>query len=156
VRTGKYDMSTLEKKIYKEVTVNPNVTQDYGVSSRTYRGFSTVSDEASSFVLYDLALIKQDIINNFHVRQGELLSNPEFGTIIWDILFEPLTEQLKNAIVENVTQIVNSDPRVQVDSIIIDQYESGIMIDVTLVYLPYNIAESMRLTFDENNGFTSR
>ena len=148
-------MSTLEKKLYKEITVRPNVKPDYGVGSKTYRGFSTVNSEATSFVLYDMQLIKQDIINNFHIRQGELLSNPEFGTIIWDVLFEPLTEQLKNAIVENVTQIINSDPRVSVDSIIVDQYESGILIDATLVYLTYNIAESMRLTFDENNGFVT-
>ena len=148
-------MSTLEKKLYKEITVRPNVKADYGISSRTYRGFSTVNPGATSFVLYDIELIKQDIINNFHIRQGELLSNPEFGTIIWDVLFEPLTDQLKNAIVENVTQIVNSDPRVNVDSVIVDQFESGILIDATLVYLPYNIAESMRLTFDENNGFVT-
>jgi|TARA_R110000803_G_scaffold177360_1_gene239764 phage baseplate assembly protein W len=149
-------MSTLEKKLYSEITIRPNVKADYGVGTRTYRGFSTVNSEASSFVLYDIELIKQDIINNFHVRQGELLSNPEFGTIIWDIIFEPLTEQLKNAITENVTQIINSDPRVQVDSISIDQYDSGIQLDATLVYLPYNIAERMQLTFDENNGFTSQ
>jgi phage baseplate assembly protein W len=148
-------MSTLEKKLYKEITVRPNVKADYGISSRTYRGFSTVNPDATSFVLYDIELIKQDIINNFHIRQGELLSNPEFGTIIWDVLFEPLTDQLKNAIIENVTQIVNSDPRVNVDSVIVDQFESGILIDATLVYLPYNIAESMRLTFDENNGFVT-
>lgn len=148
-------MSSLEKKLYKEITVRPNVKADYGIGSKTYRGFSTINPEATSFVLYDKELIKQDIINNFHIRQGELLSNPEFGTIIWDVLFEPLTDQLKNAIVENTTQIVNSDPRVSVDSVIIDQYESGILIDVTLVFLPYNIAESMRLTFDENNGFVT-
>lgn len=148
-------MSSLEKKLYKEITVRPNVKPDYGVASKTYRGFSTVSPEATSFVLYDIELIKQDIINHFHIRQGELLSNPEFGTIIWDVIFEPLTDQLKNAIVENVTQIINSDPRVSVDSIIVDQYESGILIDATLVYLTYNIAENMRLTFDENNGFVT-
>jgi phage baseplate assembly protein W len=148
-------MSSLEKKLYKEITVKSNAKPDYGIGSKTYRGFSTVSPEATSFVLYDMELIKQDIINNFHIRQGELLSNPEFGTIIWDVLFEPLTDQLKNAIVENVTQIINSDPRVSVDSVIVDQYESGILIDATLVYLTYNIAESMRLTFDENNGFVT-
>ena len=148
-------MSTLEKKLYKEITVQGNTRPDYGVGSKTYRGFSTVNSEASSFVLYDIPLIKQDIINNFHIRQGELLSNPEFGTIIWDVLFEPLTEQLKNAIIENVTQIVNSDPRVSVDSVIVDQYENGILIDVSLVFLTYNIAEQMRLTFDENAGFVT-
>ena len=149
-------MSTAEKKIYKEITVKGSGTsQDYGIKSRTYRGFSTVNPDATSYVLYDMELIKQDIINNFHIRQGELLSNPEFGTIIWDVLFEPLTERLQTAIAENITQVINSDPRVSVDSITVDQYESGIQIECTLTYLPYNISESMRLTFDENNGFAS-
>lgn len=148
-------MSTIEKKLYKEITVKGSKAVDYGVSSKTYRGFSTVSPAATSHVLYDIELIKQDIINNFHIRQGELLSNPEFGTIIWDVIFDPLTEQLKDAITKNVTQIVNSDPRVAVNSVTVDQYESGIQIEASLVFLPYNIAEQMRLRFDENNGFVS-
>ena len=116
---------------------------------------STVDPNANSFNLYDLALIKQDIINMFHIRQGEKLENPEFGTIVWDALYEPLTEQLKEAIAENVTQIVNYDPRVTVNNVTIDQYESGLQINVSMTYLPYNISESLLLTFDQNAGFIS-
>ena len=104
-------------------------------------------------MLYDLALIKQDILNHFHIRQGEKLSDPEFGTIIWDVLFDPLTEQLKEAIVNNVTAIVNYDPRVQVTNVAIDQYESGLQIEIDLSYLPYNISENLKLQFDQNAGF---
>ena len=147
-------MSSLEKNLYKQVTVKSNKRlQDKGISGRAYRGISTVNPENSSTVLYDLALIKQDLLNHFHIRQGEKLSDPEFGTIIWDALFEPLTDQMKDAIKENVTQIVNYDPRVSVNQIIVDQYESGIQIEISLIYLPYNIAENMRLQFDENAGF---
>tara|TARA_R110000851_G_scaffold87922_6_gene191704 strand:+ start:1780 stop:2229 length:450 start_codon:yes stop_codon:yes gene_type:complete len=146
-------MSTLEKKLYKEITVKGTTRPDYGIGEKTYKGFSTVNPDNNGFKLYDLTLVKQDIINNFHIRQGELLSNPNFGTIIWDILYEPLTENLKQVIAENVTTIINYDPRVSVSSITVDQYESGLQIDATIVFLPYNIAENMRLTFDQNNGF---
>lgn len=147
-------MSTLEKNLYKQITVKSNKrTQDRGIGSRAYRGISTVNPENSSTVLYDLALIKQDLLNHFHIRQGEKLSDPEFGTIIWDALFEPLTDDMRNAIKDNVTEIVNYDPRVSVNSITVDQYESGIQIEVSLVYLPYNISESLKLRFDENAGF---
>jgi phage baseplate assembly protein W len=78
--------------------------------------------------------------------------NPEFGTIIWDAIHEPLTEDMKEAIAKNVTTVVNSDPRIVVSNIVIDSYESGIVIDVDLMYLPYNISESLRLTFDEESG----
>ena len=146
-------MSTLEKKLYKEITVKGTTRPDYGIGEKTYRGFSTVNPDNVGFQLYDLQIVKQDIINHFHIRQGELLSNPNFGTIIWDILYEPLTENIKQIIAENVTTIINYDPRVSVTSIIIDQYESGLQIEATLLFLPYNIVENMQLTFDQNNGF---
>jgi phage baseplate assembly protein W len=48
--------------------------------------------------MYDFALIKQDLINRLSVRKGERVENPEFGTIIYDVLFEPLTEAVKQAV----------------------------------------------------------
>ena len=99
-----------------------------------------------------MALIKQDIINHFHVRQGERLMNPEFCTIIWDVIFEPLTDDLRTLITKNVEDIINYDPRVRVDDIIITSYENGIQIECDLTYLPYNISESMRFKFDQDNG----
>ena len=147
-------MSSLEKNLYKQVTVKPNKrNQDQGIGSRAYRGISTVNPNNSSTVLYDLQLIKQDLLNHFHIRQGEKLSDPEFGTIIWDILFEPLTDQLRDAIIKNVSRIINYDPRANVDDITVSTYESGIQIECTLTYLPYNISETMRLKFDEDAGF---
>jgi phage baseplate assembly protein W len=147
-------MSTQEKKLYKEVTVKSNKRPSAPVESRAYRGISTVNSDGNSFSLYDIALIKQDIINHFHIRVGEKLENPGFGTIIWDVLFEPMTSALKEAIANNVTEIINYDPRVQVDQVTVDTYESGIMIECVLTYLPYNISESMRMKFDEDNAIT--
>ena len=146
-------MSTIEKNLYKRIAVISNTNRPKPVvSSKAYRGLSTVNPAQKSTTLYDLALIKQDLINHFHIRQGEKLENPEFGTIIWDALYEPFTDDLKKAIAENVTNIVNYDPRLQVNGISVSTYESGIQIEVDLTYLPYNISEKMRLDFDENNG----
>jgi len=147
-------MSSLEKKLFKDITVKGNKrTDSYELGSKYYRGISTVNPNNTNPVLYDMALIKQDIINHFHIRQGEKLSDPTFGTIIWDVLFEPLTPGLKDAITQNITRIVNADPRVKVKNVTVDQFESGIQIEIDLEYLPYNISERMKLTFDENAGF---
>jgi phage baseplate assembly protein W len=148
-------MSTLEKNLYKRINVDTPQSKQRASASTTYRSISTVNPESDGFKLYDLAVIKQDIINHFHIRQGEKLENPEFGTIIWDVLFDPLTENLKSAIVENVEDIINYDPRVQVDQVIVDEYESGIQIECVLIYLEYSIAETMRLQFDQDNGLLS-
>lgn len=144
-------MATSDKPLYKNITVGA-ANEQTPVTSKQYRGISTVDSDRASFKLYDINLIKQDIINHFHIRQGEKLENPTFGTIIWDILFEPLTDSLRDAIIQNVTDIVNYDPRVSVDSVVVDAFESGIQIDCSLTYLPYNISETMRLRFDQSSG----
>jgi len=148
-------MSSLEKELYKRINISQNKADKRPASSAKYRSISTVNPSNDSFNLYDLAVIKQDIINHFHIRQGEKLENPEFGTIIWDVLFDPLTESLKSAITENVQNILKYDPRVTIDNIIVDEYESGIQIECVLIYLDYSIAETMRLQFDQENGLLS-
>ena len=147
-------MSTIEKKLFKEIEVKGSQpVNPYEAGTKFYRGISTVNPENPNPVLYDLALIKQDIINHFHIRQGEKLSDPSFGTIIWDALFEPLTDGMKDAITQNVTRVVSADPRVRIKSVIVDQFESGLQVEINLEYLPYNIEETMRLTFDQNAGY---
>lgn len=141
-----------KKSLYKIPTIASQSGPVSPVKSRTYRGMSTISDETQGTKLYDIALIKQDIINHFHIRYGEKLENPEFGTIIWDVLYDPLTDALKEAIVKNASDIVNYDPRVQVDRITVDSYESGIQIECDLTYLPYSISETLQFRFDRENG----
>jgi phage baseplate assembly protein W len=147
----KYDMST-EKQLYKTPSVSAQRTVQSPITAKAYRGMSTVSDEAQGVKLYDIALIKQDLVNHFHIRYGEKLENPGFGTIIWDILYDPLTDALKEAIVKNVSDIINYDPRVSVQRIIVDSYESGIQIECDLMYIPYSISETLQFRFDRQNG----
>jgi phage baseplate assembly protein W len=146
-------MSALEKKLYKEISVKsvrsrPNAA----ASAPIYKGFSTVNSTSNSPALYDIALIKQDLINHFHIRQGERLEQPTFGTIIWDMIFEPLTDDTKDLIIKNVEEIINYDPRLVAEQVIVTTYESGIQIECRLTYLPYNIQENLQLRFDQANG----
>jgi phage baseplate assembly protein W len=145
-------MSSLEKNLYKNLRVAPVRRELPPLSSGTYRGISTVNPNSKEFKIYDLALIKQDIVNHFHIRLGEKLENPSFGTIIWDVLYEPLTDNLKDVIVSNVTEIINYDKRVKVDRVTVDSFESGIQIECELTYLEYSISEKLRFQFDQENG----
>jgi phage baseplate assembly protein W len=143
-------------KLYDKITLPSATNNNREVSPKMYKGFSTVSLDTENFSLYDLDLIKQDLINHFYVRQGERLMNPTFGTIIWDLLFEPLTEQIKNLILQNVNQIINYDPRIKADKVTVTAYESGIQIECLLTYLPYNVSQSMKLKFDQANGLLAQ
>jgi phage baseplate assembly protein W len=112
-----------------------------------YVGYSTI-EQNKSITLTDADLIKRDLINHFHIRRGEKLMNPNFGTIIWDSIFEPFTEQLKTAIVDDVTRIARYDPRLRVDQILVDQFEHGILIELRLEYVDSNELETLKLIFD--------
>lgn len=112
-----------------------------------YLGYSTI-DQIKSVTLTDTDLIKRDLINHFYIRRGEKLMNPNFGTIVWDSLYEPFTEQLKTAIIDDVTRIARYDPRLKVDQILVDQFEHGILIELRLEYVTTNETETLKLMFD--------
>jgi len=117
----------------------------------TYKGFAS-QETKNKFKIYDIDLVKQDIINHFYIRKGEKLMNPDFGTVIWDLIFEPFTEEVKRLITEDVEQIINYDPRIAINSVSIDATDMGIRIEADITYLPFNINERMVFNFDKENN----
>jgi phage baseplate assembly protein W len=115
-----------------------------------YKGFSTI-DRYKKFRITDIDLIKQDLTNHFSIRKGEKLMQPDFGTIIWSLLFEPMTDAVHQAIVEDVTQIVKYDPRTNLQNITINEYQNGIQIAIDLLYIPTDQITSLNLQFDSNS-----
>ena len=118
--------------------------------SVTFKGFSSRADQ-KNFKLYDFEVAKQDLINRLSIRKGERVENPEFGTIIYDSLFEPFTDALKDAIVEDITANLNADPRISTEEILVSEADKGIAIQATITYVPLNITEKLRFNFDENS-----
>jgi hypothetical protein len=139
-------------KLYNQQTVARNVVSagQEGANVHTYKGFSSVENK-TGFKIFDIDLVKRDLLNHFYIRKGEKLENPNFGTIIWDMLFEPFTEDVKKAIAKNVEEIINYDPRIQVNSVLVDSTDQGIRIEAELVYLPFNISEAIQFDFDKQN-----
>jgi len=123
---------------------------DLSNKSVTFKGFSSRADKRN-FKLYDFEVAKQDLINRLSVRKGERVENPEFGTIIYDAIFEPFTQDLKDAIVEDVTANLNADPRISTQEILVTEADKGIAIQATITYVPLNITEKLRFNFDENS-----
>ena len=116
----------------------------------TFKGFSSRADK-KNFKLYDFECAKQDMINRLSIRKGERVENPEFGTIIYDAIFEPFTDALKDAIVEDITANLNADPRISTEEILVTEADKGIAIQATITYVPLNITEKLRFDFDENS-----
>ena len=116
-----------------------------------YRGFSTI-DQYKKFRLTDLDLIKRDLLNHFAIRKGEKLMNPEFGSLIWNILFEPLTADVKAIIVEDIQRVASYDPRVRVDNVLVDQFEYGLQVQLELTFLPDNLSDVLKIQFDRESN----
>jgi phage baseplate assembly protein W len=143
----------LTKKLYntKIVAANKASVGTEGQNTFTYKGFSS-NETGKNYKLTDIDLVKQDLMNHFYIRKGEKLENPEFGTVIWDMLFEPFTEEVKKIIAKDVEDIINYDPRIAVNSVAVDTTEQGIRIQADLVYIQFNINERMTFDFDKANS----
>ena len=116
-----------------------------------YKGFSTVG-RTKKYRLTDFELVKQDLINHFYIRKGEKLMKPNFGTIIWNVLHEPFTEELKSVIAADIKAIASYDPRLSIDNVVITEYSQGIQIELQLRYVPTNQINMMNLQFDNQNN----
>jgi phage baseplate assembly protein W len=139
-------------KLYNQKTVATAaavVSENQGMF--TYKGFSS-KETAKNYKLYDIDLVKQDLLNHFYIRKGEKLENPAFGTVIWDMLFEQFTEDVKNIIAKDVEDIINYDPRIAVNEVQIDSTDQGIRIQADVVYIPFNVNERMTFNFDKTNS----
>ena len=77
--------------------------------------------------------------------------NPEFGTIIWDMLFEPLNEDTKNAIIQDIKKIVANDPRIAVQNVIVTQFDRGLQIELEIIYISTNQVDKLAIQFDQQS-----
>lgn len=119
-----------------------------------FKGFSTYN-RTKRYTLTDFDLVKQDIYNHFNIRKGEKLMRPEFGTEIWDLLFEPFGNEVVSAIDQEVRQLVSTDPRVRLEKVNISTYDNGINIAISLVFVPLNLGDVLYLKFDLENKAVS-
>lgn len=116
-----------------------------------YNGFSTFN-RSKHYRITDFELVKQDIINHFNIRKGQKLMNPNFGTIIWDTIFDPLDENTKNVIIQDVSKIIAYDPRVAAENVVVTQYDHGLQIEVSLLYISTNQRSALVLQFDQQSS----
>lgn len=138
----------------KKLVIKPNQNNvsNYGIQTvHIYKGFSS-KNVSQNFKSYDLECIKQDLINHFHTRKGERVMNPNYGTIIWDMIFEPLTETTRNAIADDIRAVLDAEPRIITEDVKVDEYQSGILLELTVRYRTNNLATVIKLSFDREVG----
>ena len=119
----------------------------------TYKGFSTISDSSQKkFTLTDNGLIKQDLMNALMTRRGSRVMQPNFGCIVWEKLFDNLTTTDLNEIGDNITLIVQSDPRLSLQSLDITPGINSITVTLGVQYNINNELDQLILNFNSNGS----
>lgn len=122
------------------------------MSMRTFKGFTTVDRTWGNFRVYDIDLVKRDLLNEIYTRKGERLMSPEFGCIVWDLLFDPLTEETVTLIREDLTRITSTDPRINLREIDVreDYDNQQIIVAILLEYVPTTTVTELIAVFNRD------
>lgn len=139
---------------YKNIIITPPNLQNVTTkkTSQFYKGFSTVDENSKNVKLFDQEIIKQDILNQFNTRKGERVMNPNFGSVIWDLIYEPLTPAVKQQISSDIDRILASEPRVVPTLVNIVEQDYGFLLELTLTYKGLDVSDNMILQFDKSVG----
>ena len=120
-----------------------------------YRGFSTLQGNFLSTRVVDTELVKRDLLNAFAIRKGEKVGTPGYGSGVLDLVMEPLTEEVKNLLLEEVTSTIAQDPRVSLQQLVIEENENGLQAQINLLYVQSNQSENLVINFDRQDGTVS-
>lgn len=116
-----------------------------------YKGFSTFEfDDNKRFQITDMECVKMNLLNHIFTRRGERVMMPSFGTLIPDIVFEPLDEETVETVSEELQYVFEYDPRVVVLNLNVQPNYDLNRIDVqaTLQYLELNQVDDMNLNIE--------
>jgi phage baseplate assembly protein W len=120
----------------------------------TFIGFSTINRN-KNFVLVDYELIKQDLLNAFNIRQGELVGRPGYGTLLWAYLFENQTPELQTAIYNEVQRVIAGDPRLYLNNVWMYPQQNGILLELELQTVATTSAQRLSIFFNEQQRSAS-
>jgi phage baseplate assembly protein W len=111
-------------------------------------GFNT-QGQFKKFTLTDFPLIKRDLLNAFNIRQGQLPGRPEYGTVLWDYLFENQIEAVQQGIIDEVQRVAGGDPRIYISQVNVYPQENGMLIELELQTVGGVDAEILNVFFNQ-------
>lgn len=102
--------------------------------------------------LTDVNLVVRDFFNALNIRQGEKVGQPDYGSRIWNFLFDPNTQDITFEIENEVRRIAGLDPRLALNFIKTYPQDNGILIEVQITVLPFNQSALLNVFFNTNTN----
>lgn len=113
-----------------------------------YKGFSTANwIKNKTFVLSNMELVKQDLLNHIYTVKGERVMMPAFGTRIPLLAFEPNDEITRTIIEQDLKEVFEYDPRVKlIDLQVLSLPDNNAIIALAdLLYIEFNVRDILRI-----------
>lgn len=127
---------------------------------RLYRGISFIRyKDKKTLSLSDIELVKQDLLNHIFTRWGERIMMPTFGTRIPDMPFEQLDDITLFYMEEDLLNVINYDPRVEMR---VDESgagglrinplydENAVIASIDLNYIELDISDTLEIRLEFN------
>lgn len=120
--------------------------------TKLFIGYSNLITTSKVQQFADLDLIKRDLLNHFYTRPGERLMMPTWGCAVWNLLFEPFDSVTRDAVIYECQKVIESDSRVELQSINVTEFEQGLQVQMDLYYVPYKVVDTFNLLFDQRTA----
>jgi len=113
-----------------------------------YKGYSSFEFQRNkNFKLQDIELVKMDLLNHIFTKKGSRVMMPTFGSIIPELVFEPLDQDTLDTLENEVLTVINFDPRVELVSLdIVPNYETNsVGVLANLFYIELDMIDGFEL-----------
>lgn len=117
----------------------------------TFKGFSSPV-VGNTQVLYDVELVKRDLLNHFNTKKGERVMDSAYGFIGWDLIFELENPSNKELLDRDSRRIVDQEPRVELLNIEVLEIAQGYRINMTMNFLELDTVDDLTMVFDRRSA----
>jgi phage baseplate assembly protein W len=139
-------------------TVNANKPRTTNPPPGNNGGPGSITDPiipGRKYRVTDAPLVIRDFLNAINIRQGQKVGQPQYGSKIWDFVFDPNTRDTQAALETEVRRIIGLDPRLQIGYIRVYPQENGIMVEMQLAVFPFNQAQVLNVFFNSRTSKAS-
>lgn len=98
--------------------------------------------------LYDVEIVKRDLLNHFNTKKGERVMDTEYGCIAWDLIFDLDNPNNKSILETDIRRIIEGEPRVSLVDLIVNSVQGGLEAYIDLKYVYLESVEQLYVKFD--------
>jgi len=113
-----------------------------------YKGMSTFQFQRNkSLRITDIELVKIDLLHHIFTQKGTRVMMPTFGSIIPELVFEPLDEDTIDELYADLLDVFNYDPRVEIISLSVSPNfdTNSVFVEAKLFYIELDTVNDFEL-----------